>query len=369
MFQVSQKKRYGRPDALFLTIFFVLVFFGLMVLGSASSDISRTKFGDSFFLLKKQIELGFLIGIIGFFIALKINYKKYEKISGILIFASLILLGLIFTPLGVKENGSNRWLNFGAFIIQPSEIIKLTSVIFFAFWLSKKNIKNLSFLKSFSFFGLLGIITILLLLEPATSVAVILIATSLIMYCLANGKLSNAFLATSICLAVLGGLIYLTPYRLSRFESFLNKEANLMSSGFHANQALIAIGSGGLAGVGFGQSTTKLSFLPEPYGDSIFAVLAEEFGFIGSITTLLLFGFLVLRIFILARKVSDKAGSYMLIGFGSLIGIQVIINIGAISGIFPLTGVPLPFMSYGNSSLIVFMTMGGIIGNISKQAK
>jgi cell division protein FtsW len=148
--------------------------------------------------------------------------------------------------------------------------------------------------------------------------------------------------------------------------SFLDPEANPLGSGYHINQALIAIGAGGLAGVGFGESTTKIQYLPEPIGDSIFAVLAEELGFVGSVSLIAIFAILVLKILLLARKTKDKFGKLLLVGFGSLISLQVFINIAAISGLIPLTGVPLPFISYGGTALAAFMTMGGIIANISK---
>lgn len=353
----------------FVTTFFILVFWGLVILGSASSNFSNLKFGDSFYMLKKQIMYGFLIGLVGFFIALKIPYKNYKKIAPFLLTGSIIILSLVFTPLGVTIKGSARWVSLKLFSFQPSEVAKFLSIIYFAYWFSKKNIRDANFKDAFPFFIILGIILTLLFFEPATSVAIIIFLSSCAIYFFAGAKMRHMGILSACILVVIGGIIYATPYRLSRIQGFFNSAEFSKTSGFHIGQAMIAIGSGRLTGVGFGQSTTKLRFLPEPYGDSIFAVLSEEFGFFGSIFTILLFGLLILRIFILAKKIPDKFGSYLLIGFGSMIGIQAFINIAAISGLIPLTGMPLPFISYGGTALAVFMTISGIIANVSKSAQ
>ncbi len=161
-------------------------------------------------------------------------------------------------------------------------------------------------------------------------------------------------------------IVYITPYRLDRVLNYINPESNPLGGGYHINQAKIAIGSGGMFGVGYGQSTTKIKYLPEPIGDSIFAVIAEELGFAGSLTLVGAFVLLVTKTLLLARKAPDRFAKLLLIGFASLIAIQAFVNIGAISGLIPLTGTPLPFISYGGTALAVFMTMGGIIANISK---
>ncbi|MDP1719175.1 MAG: FtsW/RodA/SpoVE family cell cycle protein, partial [bacterium] len=164
----------------------------------------------------------------------------------------------------------------------------------------------------------------------------------------------------------LAAIVVATPYRLQRVVGFLDPSSNPLGAGYHINQAQIAIGAGETFGVGYGKSTTKINYLPEPIGDSIFAVVAEELGFVGAVGLIGVFMVLVLRILLLARKTKDKFGKLVLIGFGIIIGLQVFINIGAISGILPLTGVPLPFISYGGTALAVFMTMGGIVTNISR---
>ncbi len=365
---ISSKRKYTWPDTFFTAIFFVLIFWGLIILGSASSNFSNLKFGDSFYMLKKQIVFGFLIGLAGFFLALKIPYKNYKKIAPLLLIGSISLLVLVFTPLGLTIKGSARWVDFKLFSFQPSEVAKFLSIIYFAYWFSKKNTGELSFKEIIPFFIILGTILTLLFLEPATSVAVIIFLSSFAIYFFAGARFSHVAASIACLLLILGGIIYSTPYRFSRIQGFFNSQEFSQTSGFHIDQAMIAIGSGRLTGVGFGQSTTKLRFLPEPYGDSIFAVLSEEFGFLGSIFTILLFGLLILRIFILAKKIPDKFGSYLLIGFGSMIGIQAFINIAAISGLIPLTGMPLPFISYGGTALAVFMTISGIIANVSKSA-
>jgi len=206
----------------------------------------------------------------------------------------------------------------------------------------------------------------LLLAQHSTSIVALLMAVAMIVYFVSGAKLTYIASGTLVVIAILSLVIYFTPYRLNRIMSFVRGEADIQASGFQLNQALIAIGSGGLTGVGYGQSTSKISYLPESIGDSIFAVIAEELGFIGVSLMLLVFSVLILKIFLLAHRIRDRFGQLLLIGFGSLIGLQTFMNIAALSGIVPLTGLPLPFISYGGTALAVFMTIGGIIVNISK---
>jgi cell division protein FtsW len=188
------------------------------------------------------------------------------------------------------------------------------------------------------------------------------------MYFVSGARISYILTTMTLAAVLFAGLLYLTPnsYRTQRIMSFIDPSQNVLSSSYHINQSLIAIGSGNIFGVGYGESTTKIHYLPEPIGDSIFAVIAEELGFVGSVALILCFLILITRIFILAKRSRDHFAQLILVGFGSLIGIQVFINIGAISGLIPLTGMPLPFISYGGTALAVFMTISGIIINITK---
>lgn len=359
--------RVHKPDYLILTTLAFLVVFGLVVLNSASSNLGQAKFGDSLYYLKHQIYFGLSFGIIGFLVAYKIYYRRYQKVAIFLLLVSIVALALVFTPLGVRAGGAERWLNIGPITFQPAELAKLTVILYLAAWLAGQGNRSKDFWRGMiPMMALLLVVCGLLLKQPATSTVVIIFAASMILYFASGAKLWHIGVSFTVMAGIIGALIVATPYRLERVTNFLKPNADPQAGGYHLNQALIAIGSGGIDGVGYGQSTSKISRLPEPIGDSIFAVLAEEFGFVGSISLITLFGILVLRIFLLAKKTSDKFGKLLLVGFGSVIGLQVFVNIGAISGILPLTGVPLPFISYGGSALAIFMTIGGMVANISK---
>ena len=365
----SRFKKGHAPDYIFLSGVIILVVFGLLMLSSASSDLGKIKFNDTFYYLKHQIYYGLSLGIIGFLIGALIYYKKWQSISIHLLLMSIFGLILVFTPLGIKSGGAARWINIGPFSIQPAELLKITLVIYLADWLSNKKANRQSSLTEglIPFLSLLIIISGLVILQPATTTIFIILAASLIVYFISGAKLR--FIAGAILLGVLGlaVIVSISPYRLHRVMSYFNRDAaNIQAEGYHRNQALIAVGSGGLWGTGYGQSTTKYKFLPEPIGDSIFAVIAEELGFVGAIFTIALFILLFIKGFLIAKNCRDDFGKLIVVGFISIIVIQTFINIGAISGILPLTGVPLPFISYGGTALAVFLTMAGIIVNISK---
>ncbi len=357
-----------KPDYLILFCFGFLVLFGLVMLSSASSNLGRASFNDTSYYLKHQLLYGVLPGLIGFFITSKFYYGKYRSrtLSVMLLLVTLVLLGLVFTPFGFSAKGATRWIHFGPVAFQPSELLKLTLVIYLASWLSHSNYRQKRFKEgALPLLLILGIVSGFLLLEHSTSPVVILLITSLVMYFVSGARLS--YVAGIIGVGVLGlaMIVAITPYRAQRVLSYLHPEADPQASGYQVLQAKIAIGSGGLTGVGYGQSTVKFR-LPEPMGDSIFAVIAEEFGFIGALLLIGIILFLVLRIFLLARASHDRFAQLLLVGFGSLIGIQSFVNVGAMTGVLPLTGTPLPFISYGGTALMVFMTMMGIVVNISK---
>jgi cell division protein FtsW len=338
------------------------------MLMSASSYLGKARFDDVYYYLKHQLLYGFSIGIVGFLIASQVHYRRYRAIAFIALLVSIGLLVLVFTPFGLTANGAARWVQVGSFVFQPSEILKLTLIIYFAAWLAKSKARRTDLVKGFvPFVSVLGIISALLLFQPSTSSTVLFIAVSLTMYFVSGARLRFIAVTMLIGTIAIASVITFTGYRLDRIKSYLNPAANVEMGGYHITQAQNAIGSGGIFGVGFGKSTTKIR-LPEPIGDSIFAVIAEELGFLGAITIIVAYLFLVLRIFMLSHRVSDLFGKLILSGFGTLIMFQAFVNIASISGVIPLTGMTLPFISYGGTALAVFMTMGGIIANISKYA-
>ncbi len=364
-FKLAPRSKHA-PDLLIILCTIILVIFGLIMLTSASSELGKIRFGDSYFYLKHQIIYGLLFGIIGYWFGSKFYYKYYHNLAVVMLLGNLVLLFLIFSPIGLTLGGATRWLALGPIVFQPSEFLKITFIIYIASWLGKSFRQQSFFGGFFPFLIISGIIAGVLIFQPSTSSAAILLATALIIYFASGARVSYILGAIFLGIAILAVIVYLTPYRWERIKSFINPAADTQSSSYQINQALLAIGSGGMTGVGYGKSTTKLYYLPQPIDDSIFAIIAEELGFVGAIALISVFVTLITRIFILARKTSDNFGRLILIGFGSLIAIQAFMHMGAISGVIPLTGVPLPYISYGGTALTIFMTISGIIVNISK---
>ncbi len=354
-------------DYVIVILTILLITFGVAMLGSASSNLSHLQRGDSLYYLKHQLLYGLSLGILGFILCSHIYYKRYEKYAVLGIIIGIILLILTFTPLAFETKGAARWLHLGPITFQPSEPLKLFFILYLAAWLAGSRHRARNATSGFiAFLAMVGIVIALLLKQPATSTAMLLAAVALIMYFISGSRLMHIAIIVSLIAGTLALVIYFSPYRLARIQAFLNPEQNTQTTGYQANQAKIAIGSGKLWGVGYGQSTTKINSLPEPLADSIFAVISEELGFLGSLTLIGLFLTLVMRILFIARHTRDQFGQLLLIGFGSLIALQSFINIAAISGIIPLTGMPLPFISYGGTALAVLLTMMGITNNISQ---
>ncbi|OGY97979.1 MAG: hypothetical protein A2855_02375 [Candidatus Liptonbacteria bacterium RIFCSPHIGHO2_01_FULL_57_28] len=356
------------PDYLLLAVIFILVLGGLAVLSSASSDLGEIKVNDSYYYIKHQILYGLLPGLLGFVIAYFLPYRFYRKISLPFLLANLFLLTLIFTKLGVTANGASRWLTLGPVTFQPAEFLKISFILYLAAWFANPSVnRNKNISEGLLPFLIISALTAgLLLAQPATSTVVILLCAAAVIYFIAGAKWKHIGLFALAGVMVITLVTIATPYRLSRVSSFLNRDQDSQGANYHLNQALIALGSGGIFGVGYGQSQSKVSSLPEAMDDSIFAVAGQELGFVGSGVLLALFGLLTFRLFWLARLTRDNFGKLILIGFGTIITFQAVVNVGAISGILPLTGIPLPFLSYGGTALAVFLTMGGIAANISR---
>lgn len=368
----SFKKRGGKPDYFLLATIFALVIFGLIALSSASSDLGKIRFDDTYYYLKHQVFYGLSIGLAGFFLGYLVYYRFYKKIALILLLLSLAgLMLVLFSPLGFSAGtNATRWLRVGFINFQPSELLKITFIMYLAAWLSYPGGKRQNnFLGGFlPFLILAGSVAFLLILQPATTMGVIILAAALVVYFVSGARFAYIAFAVLLGAAVLAALVYSGGYRLERFANFLSPERDIQNTGFHLNQALITLGSGGLTGVGYGRSTNKYLNLPESIGDSIFAIIGEELGFVGAAVLVFIFFILILRGIAIAKRAPDDFGRLLMVGFTSVIAVQVFVNVAAISGLIPLTGVPLPFISYGGTSLAVFMTMSGIMLNISKYA-
>lgn len=358
------------PDYFLLGIIGFILLFGLVVLSSASSVISYQKFGSTYYLLLHQITLGVLPGIFLFYIFFRIDYHFWKKWSLIILFANILLLIAVFIPsVGASYGRARSWINIGNFSLQPSEIIKLTLTIYLAAWFSIKSKEELQHFRIgfIPFVALLALVLGLVVLQPDIGTTAIIVVIALTIFFVAGGKILH------IILFGVGGLTFLTllilqaPYRFNRLLVFLHPELDPEGIGYHINQAILAVGSGGWFGRGFGQSIQKFAYLPEVTGDSIFAIIGEEIGFVFSALLIILFIVLMIKGFNLAKRAPDQFGRYLVVGIITWIIFQAFINIAAMIGLAPLTGVPLPFISYGGTSLMTLLAAAGLLTNISKQ--
>ena len=248
---LSKFQRSSAPDYSFIAFLIILVVFGLVMLTSASSDVSQLKFGDSFYYLKHQILYGLLPGLLGFFVAVFFNYQNWKKWGLPLLLASVALLLLVFTPLGFKAFGSERWLSIGGFSIQPGELVKITFLIYMAAWISKNQARSKSFVEGLvPFLILLGGVLVPLILQPSTTTAVLILAATLAMYFTAGAKIRFLFSIAIIAAFAVVSLLFITPYRMQRVLGFLDPNSDPLGNTYQINQSLMAIGSGGLTGVG-----------------------------------------------------------------------------------------------------------------------
>jgi len=350
---------------------FILVVFGLIMLSSAGVVEGQKKFGSSYYYLIHQFLYGALPGAVIFLLFSRINYKFWRKVALPLLIIVTGLLVLVFVPgIGYSFKGAQRWVGFKFFSFQPSEFLKLALIVYLAAWFSRYEGRLNAGLHSIApFFLVFGFAGLLLSLQPDMGTLVLITLIALSMYFFAGAKLSH-FVALILVLAILlGTFSVLEPYRFDRLKAFFSSTADKQKEAYHINQALLGIGSGGIFGLGFGQSQQKLfNYLPEPVGDSIFAIIVEELGFVGAIVLLALFLMLALALINIARNVHNQFGKLLALGVMAWITGQALVNISAISGLIPLTGIPLPFISFGSSSLVTMLAGLGIVANVSRHS-
>lgn len=359
--QAKYLKQKRKIDFLLLILTVIFTLFGLVMVYEASNVSAFQDFADKYYYLKDQLTWT-VIGFILLIVAVFIPYKKYFNLAIPLLFLTIFSLGLVLIPgIGLKVLGARRWINLGFITFQPSELAKLSMVLYLAAWLSRKE-KG----KFFSFIFLLSLIVGLVILQPDLGTAVILTLIFIMVYFISRAPLWHfSVLIPAATLAVVI-LAVVSPYRYQRLVTFFNPNIDPLGSSYHIRQILISLGSGGLTGLGLGASRQKYQYLPEATTDSIFAIIAEELGFVGA--SLLVLGFLVLlyRILKIVKNSPDRLSFLLSGGILSLLAAQIIINLGSMVALFPLTGVPLPFISYGGSNLVVSLTAIGIILNISR---
>lgn len=364
-----QERHINTFDRLFLFYVAILTVFGLAALMSASGPLGYEKFHDSYFFIKRQLIYGLVPGLILLYFFLNINLEKWRKISWLINAGAIVLLALVFVPgVGATINGARSWISIAGFNFQPSELSKFALIFFGAYLLTDKK-RNLQDWQ-------MGLMPILVLLSPVIlmvlvqpDVGTLSIMLVILFFMLFEAKVPKKYLFALgiLALAAFAFLVFLKPYRLQRLTVFMHPELDPQGIGYQVNQAFLAVGSGGFWGRGVGQSVQKYQYLPEVNSDSIFAVVAEETGFLFSaavVFLILLIGWRGLKI---AKESDSEFGRLLTVGFVVWLVWQSFLNIGAIIGVLPLTGVPLPFVSHGGSALLSELAAVGLILNISKK--
>ena len=362
------KTSNNNGDVLIPILAVLIACFGCLAVYSASQYSAEVLYSDKFLYLKKQV-IGLVLGVISMVLVNLFSYKYLNKIKYVLVIISLVLLVLVFTPLGVENYGAKRWINLGAVTVQPSEIAKFSFAIFTAGYFSNntKNIKTFKGILPVLLVG--GVFCLLIMLEPNMSITVCVGALMLAMLFASGVKLKHILIITVPIILALPLLIILEPYRLKRLMAFINPWASPKGEGYQLLQSLYALGSGGFFGVGLFNSRQKYRFLPFAESDFILAVIGEEFGFFGLVLLFGLLLFLGLRCFRVALKCKTLFGYLMVVGITFVFLVQVAVNALVVTGSIPPTGLPLPLISSGNTSLIVFLTAFGIIYNVSKDCE
>lgn len=354
-------------DFILLVTVLVLLAIGTMMVFSSSTAYAYTNLSGSYALIKKQI-LYVGLGLVMMFFLMNVNYKKIGKLSPLLFVVTIILLILVSIPgVGTVLNGARRWIKIAGILFQPSEIAKLSTILFFAYSISLNKIKLTNLVKGLlPYLGIVGIIAFLLLQQPHFSATVLIVMVSTIILICAGARITHFILLA--CPAIIAGsiLVFTSEYRMKRITSFLDPWSDLKDGGWQIVQSLYAIGSGGLIGRGLGKSLQKFLYIPEPYNDFILSVLAEELGFLGVFIVLTLFIIFIWRGIKIAINTPDKFGELVALGITSLIAMQVIINVAVVTSSMPVTGMPLPFFSYGGTATVFLLSGVGILLNISR---
>ncbi len=348
-----------------------LLFFGLAILSSASSVESYRVYGDTYWHLRHQLIYGVLPGVLFFVFFAFFDYQKLRKWAFPIFLLAIFLLVLVFIPgFGSTNNTfAKSWIHLFGFSFQPAEVAKLSFILYLSSWLASRDSDVIKDAKQgfFPFLFSLGVIGVLMIMQPDWGTLLIIVSIAIAIFFVAGGSLKHIFWLIICGIGVFSLLVSKSATTLKRLTTFLHPELDPKGMGYQINQALLAVGSGGWLGRGFGHSRQKFSYLPEVYGDSVYAIAAEELGFAFSVLIVLVFLLLFFRGLKIANNCEDKFGKYVAVGIATWLITQAFLNIGAIIGIFPLTGVPLPFISYGGTSLAVALAACGILVNISRQ--
>lgn len=345
----------------------ILSVVGLLFIFSASSYSADVQFGDPFHYVKTQ-AVALVLGVPVMFAVTFVDLEKVKKWAVVIYIICLILLALVFVPvLGVESYGAKRWLNLGFFTIQPSEYAKFGMVILLAKVASEKGVDTMP--KILLLFLIGGAVAVLLLLEPNMSITICVVLVTAVMIFIAGGKIKH-LVALGMPVLIAGvTLIFAEPYRVRRIFAFLDPWASPLDEGYQLIQSYYALGSGGLFGVGYGNSRQKYLFLPFAESDFILSVIGEEIGLVGVVLVIAVFLFVVVKAWIVAMRAKDRFSCYMTAGISAVLAVQTALNVAVVSGAIPPTGLPLPFVSAGGSSLVAYMVALGLVMNASRQSR
>jgi cell division protein FtsW len=364
-------RSYGHePDKALIIVVSAIIVFGLVMLSSATSALAYAKHGDSYFWFKRQL-FGLCLGLVFFWFFSRRDYHEWKKYAFWFLVASVFLLLLVFIPgLSAKYGKARSWINIFGFSLQPSEFVKISFLLYLSAWLESRKNKLKDISKGLGpFLIVLGVIAFLMLLQPDFGTLSIILFTSFVIYFVGGGSKKYILAILLIGVVALMIMIKIKPYQADRFKCFYNPDFSASDKCYQVNQSLIAVGSGGLWGRGFGESRQKFMYLPEVNGDSIFAIIGEEMGFIFCLILITLFLILFYRGYLIAKNAPDGFGRILAIGIVTWIVPQAMINIGGMINLMPMTGVPLPFISYGGSAMVATLSAMGILVNISKHTR
>lgn len=358
-------------DRTFLVITIALVGIGFLIFSSASLGLLARDGARFSSVALNQVMFGIIGGSLACFLTSTIHYRVWRQYAFYIFIATFVLSFFVFIPgLGFEHGGAQRWISIGSLSMQPAELLKIGFVIYMATWLSgMRSALESTHKATILFILLLILVAIPLLLQPDTDSYLIIATACIAMFITAGGKFRDVLLMGLAGVLLITILAFSRPYIKDRIMTFVNPHLDPQGSGYQIKQSLIAVGSGQIVGRGFGQSIQKFEYLPEPIGDSIFAVYAEEFGFIGSLILIFIFSGFALRGYRIATRAPDLFGMLLAVGITTLIIAQVFLNIAAMLAIAPLSGLPLPFISHGGTALLVALASVGIVINISRYQK
>lgn len=355
----------SKSDPVLFNLVLVLLCFGLIMCFSASAPSAQVQHGDSYYFLRKQL-MWVVLGLVAMGLTMRIHYSIWKKYTGAIVIASMVLLVItLFMP---AINGARRWIGIGSASFQPSEVAKLAVIMLFAKRLEKQNWDKARYIQDFlPYLLVVGVYGALLLLEPHFSCTMLICLVAYIMLYVSGARWSHLLGTLVPLIPAIGLIAVISPYRLKRITTFFDPFSDPTGDSWQIIQSLYAIGSGGLFGLGLGQSRQKYLYLPEPQNDFIFSIICEELGFLGAIAVIGLFALLIWRGIYIAINAKNRYSCLLATGITALIAVQVVINIAVVTSSMPVTGMPLPFFSAGGSSLVFVMAAMGILLNISKE--